>query len=295
MESDLTLDAWAREPGPRSALRWTVARPLRAFAAARWLPRGRSLIARVAQRLAWIAAQAAQRVAWATVQPGTPISARTPGGSRVAFGADTMIGRALWTYGTFEHEELVVAGRLATPGTCAIDVGANIGLFTVDISRSVGPDGNVIAVEPVPSTVQQLRSNLEANGCDNVEVVVGAAGSETGEIELLLTDDPALHSAGGKPIAGHTILEVTTVSAFTLDELWVAAGSPRVSFMKIDVEGGEKGVLLGATRMISDSRPAIIIEVVGAEQLAEVLGLLSGYRPVEAPGFEPWNHLLLPR
>lgn len=294
MGSVLTLDSWSREPGPRSALLWTVARPLRALARARWLPNGRSLGARVARRIAWIAAEGAQRVAGGIVVPGTPIAARTPSGSRVALASDTMIGRAIWTYGSFEHEELVAVGRLARPGTWAIDVGANIGLFTVEMSRSVGPDGHVIAIEPVESTVRLLRSNLEANACANVQLIVGAAGAESGEIELMLTDDPALHSAGGSLIAGHAVLGVTRVPSHTLDDLWVAAGAPDVSFLKIDVEGGEMGVLRGAGRLLADGRPALIIEVVGPERLAEVMALLPGYRRVTVPGFEPWNHLLSP-
>jgi FkbM family methyltransferase len=211
----------------------------------------------------------------------------------VAFGSETSIGRTLWVFGTFEREELAAAGRLTSRGTCVIDVGANVGLFTVDLSRAVGSDGKVIAVEPVASTVELLRSNLDRNACTNVEVVVAAAGPEAGEIELQLTDDPALHSAGGTPIPGHAILGLATVPCCTLDDLWDAAGTPKVSFLKIDVEGGEKGVLRGAARMISACRPPMIIEVHGRQQLAEVIALLPGYRADRVPGFAPWNHLLV--
>ena len=222
------------------------------------------------------------------------VGARTPAGCLVEFRADTVIGRALWTCGTFERQELVTALRLARLDTCAFDVGANVGLFTVDMSRAVGPGGVVIAVEPVASTAELLRSNLDRNGCTNVRIVVGAAGPEPGHVRLLLTDDPAHHSAGGLPNPGHPILGSTTVPSHTVDQLWFAEGTPKVSLVKIDVEGGEKGVLLGAARMITTCRPPIIVEVRERNQLAEVVALLPGYTRTAVSGFEPWNHLLVP-
>ena len=263
---------------------WALARPFRVLAKSRKLPKGRALAARVAHR-----------VAWGTIQAGTPIAARTPAGCRVVFGSETLIARALWTFGAFEQEELSAAGRLAKLGTCAIDVGANVGLFTVELSRAVGPEGLVIALEPVTSTAEQLQSNLDRNRCANIDVVVGAAGPVAGRIELFLSDDPALHSAGQKPIAGRAILGSIIVPAYTLDDLWAAAGRPRVGFVKIDVEGGELGVLLGATRMISACRPHMIVEVPDRERLDEILAILPGYRLASVRGFEPWNHLLVPQ
>jgi FkbM family methyltransferase len=212
----------------------------------------------------------------------------------VEFGADTLIGRVVWTTGTFEKSELLEAFRLAVPGTYAIDVGANVGLFTVVMSRAVGPTGRVVAVEPVPDTVYSLRRNLDRNHCVNVDVVQAAAGSSTGEIPLILTDDPALHSAGGELIHGHPTIRTTTVKAYTLDELWIAAGQPLVSLVKIDVEGGEHGVLLGAEKLIGRCQPALIIEVNNPSHVRRVAELLHGYQSAPVRGFEPWNHLMVP-
>jgi hypothetical protein len=70
---------------------------------------------------------------------------------------------------------------------------------------------------------------------------------------------------------------------------------PTVGFVKIDVEGGEVGVLLGAARMISACRPPMIVEAVGQARLVKVMALLPGYRNDAVRGFEPWNHLLVAR
>lgn len=210
------------------------------------------------------------------------------------FGADTLIGQVVWATGTFEPSELLEAFRLALPGTYAIDVGANVGLFTVVMSRAVGPMGRVVAVEPVADTVCSLRRNLDRNHCVNVDVVQAAAGASTGDVPLILTDDPALHSAGGELIRGHPTIRTTTVKAYTLDELWIAAGQPPVSLVKIDVEGGEQGVLLGAAKMIGRCQPALIIEVNDPSHVRRVAELLHGYQPAPVRGFEPWNHLMVP-
>lgn len=279
----LTLDSWTRQAGWAPLLRWQLCRPFRAGARMRSLPRGRGFLSRLALSLAW-----------RTVEPGSVVWAKAPGGVSLSLDADTMIARAIWTFGAFEPGELDAAFRLASPGTYAFDVGANIGLFASVMSRAVGPMGRVIAVEPAAGTVLQLRGNLERNQCNNVEVVEGAAAAAAGDTTLTLTDDPALHSAGGTLLKGHRAAGAASVRAYTLDDLWVAAGQPSVSLVKIDVEGGEQAVLLGATQMISRCQPTLIIEVNDPTHLQRVAETLHGYRTVPGRGFEPWNHLMVP-
>jgi FkbM family methyltransferase len=279
----MTLESWTRRPGWEPAARWHLSRPFRALAGIRVLPRGRGFFSRLALG-----------IAWRTIQPGSAIYAQTPGGGSVEFRADTLIGRFFWTMGAFEQSELLAAFRSAAPGTYAFDVGANVGLFTVVMSRAVGPTGRVVAVEPVADTVRELRDNLERNRCINVDVVEGAAAASTGEVPLILTDDPALHSTRGEFMRGHPTIQTITVKAYTLDEMWIAAGQPRVSLVKIDVEGGEEEVLLGAAQMIRDCQPALIIEVNDPSHVRRVAESLRGYRTASARGFEPWNHLMVP-
>ncbi len=279
----MTLESWRRSPGLRSAVRWHLSRPVRTAAVAWRLPRGRWFIGRVARR-----------IAGDIVLPHSMITAQTPGGGSVEFDPDTLLGQIFWSVGSFEQSELSAAHRLATPGTCAFDVGANVGLFTVAMSRAVGRTGRVIAVEPVADTVLALNKNLERNGCTNVEVVQGAASAAPGDIPLTLTDDPALHTAGGQLIRAHSVVQVISVKAYTLDELWIRAGRPPVSIAKIDVEGGESDVLLGSVEMITQCRPSLIVEVNDHRQISRVAGLLHEYHVASPTGFLPWNHLMVP-
>jgi FkbM family methyltransferase len=287
----VTIESWQRRPGLLPAVLSGVARPLRFLATPRRLPRGRNLVARATRRAAWLSGRAAHLIAGSTVDPGSQVVARTPRGGRVQFAAGTALASSTWETGELELEELLWSGRLAVPGSHAIDVGANVGLFTVDLSRAVGPTGRVIAVEASAVTADLLRSTIESNGCRNVDVVVAAAAAVTGEVELKLTPDPAHPSIAAEMIYGQIPLGSVKVPGVTLDDLWLKAGRPQVSFVKIDVEGAEEDVLRGALEMIAACRPSMIVEVFYDERVAPLVALLPRYEAVAVPGFISWNYL----
>jgi FkbM family methyltransferase len=142
---------------------------------------------------------------------------------------------------------------LVAPGSTVIDVGANIGFFTLRFGRWVGPTGRVIAIEPEGRNVATLRRRVRRAGLQRViDCVPAVAAERAGEAQLAVT--PA-HPGGH-----HLADEGEAVRAVTIDEL--AAGDPRrVALIKIDVQGAELRVLHGAARAIETHRPAIFIEV----------------------------------
>jgi FkbM family methyltransferase len=148
-----------------------------------------------------------------------------------------------------------VAGlkRLVPAGATVIDVGANIGFFTVRFGRWVGTGGRVIAIEPELRNFHSLRRRVERSGLSEVvQCVHAAAADRPGELRLAITPDhPADHhlAAAGVP-----------VRAVTLDELAADRPAP-VALIKIDVQGAETLVLHGARRLIDVHRPAIFVEV----------------------------------
>jgi FkbM family methyltransferase len=142
---------------------------------------------------------------------------------------------------------------LVEPGTTVIDVGANIGFFSIKFVRWVGSGGKVIAIEPESRNVDSLRRRVgRAKLGAVVECVQAVAAAEPGELRLALNPThPGDHriAAVGEP-----------VRALTIDEL--TEGSPRtVSLVKIDVQGAEMMVLSGARRVMAADRPALFIEV----------------------------------
>jgi FkbM family methyltransferase len=223
--------------------------------------------------------------------PDSTFEATLAGGGKVVLSPREDIGLITLLHGTFEPAETECARRYARTGTMAIDVGANIGMFTIPLARAVGESGRVLAIEPAAENVERLESNLLLNGLCNVEVKPMAAAEQVGQLLLKFGADPAFHSTTAI-VRGREGDGSVTVPADTLDNLWAAAGTPSVSLLKIDTEGGEISVLRGAEKLLRTERPAILVEAKGrrVRELDELLVPLR-YRRSRPAGFAVGNHL----
>lgn len=217
-----------------------------------------------------------------------------PTGGCVSLGYRERIGRRLIVYGYFENAEIAAARLLATPGSTAIDLGANVGLFTLALSSYVGPKGRVIAVEPVPVNQERLRHHLARNGAANVVVEAVAVGESDGQAEIFTNTDLAFATA--KPLVDLSTVGTIIVPMVSLDTIWSRAGCPLVSFIKIDVEGGEAAALTGASKLIAQCRPTILAEANTKERLTQLERVIHpfSYTTTQPAGFEPWNFLFRP-
>ena len=135
------------------------------------------------------------------------------------------------------------------PGDVVVDVGAGAGEEVWTFSRLVGPTGRVIAVEAHPTTVEILRRNVRRWGLSNVTILHAALAVETGTRRI--ADDGAKESnrlilAGG-----------LAVPAMTFDQLLDTTGVAKVDLLKMNIEGAEREVLRGATRLHQVSNAAV--------------------------------------
>jgi len=152
------------------------------------------------------------------------------------------------------------------PQDVFVDVGANIGSYTVLASAVCGAE--VIAFEPDPDTMRDLRANVEINGMESrVELVEAALGSRDGSIEFTVGQDTVNHVA--------TLADSNTrrVRMRRLDDV-LEERKPRL--LKMDVEGYEGEVISGAEQTLRDSS---LVAVITENSDACVLG------PLEAQGF----------
>lgn len=142
-----------------------------------------------------------------------------------------------------------------------VDVGANFGWYACLLARHGGRHPTVVAFEPAPANLALLRENLRQNGCEAaVHVVPMGAGRQSGQARLHWAPgtNPGMHSfvpmshVGGAH--GGEMLSITT-----LDEALEPWAGRTVDLLKIDVEGFEHDVLLGATAMLARTR-AVILE-----------------------------------
>lgn len=141
-------------------------------------------------------------------------------------------------------------------GSLVIDVGANVGFFSRRFAKWVGDGGRVISIEPEERNYQSLVSALTREGVLNrVQVLKAVAAAEPGTSFLEINP---IHPADHKLSRDGAGLPV---SAVTLDDLVKETGSLRPALVKIDVQGAEMLVLMGAEAVLREAGPALFIEL----------------------------------
>lgn len=187
--------------------------------------------------------------------------------------ADQGVYAQIFTLGEFEAAQSKAVRGLLRPGDLAVDVGANIGWFTVLMAACVEPNGEVWAIEPMPPVLHALERNISLNPELAVKLVPLAVGAEEGELELHLFQGLS-HGHASASTLGRIDYEKFRVPVRSLDGLLDRERTP--AFVKIDVEGSELEVLNGANRLLGADRPPIWMLEVNYET-----SRAFGYRPVE--------------
>jgi len=172
------------------------------------------------------------------------------------------------------------------PRDVVLDIGAYVGMFTVKAARLVGATGKVIAVEPSPENYNLLEQNCE--GLGNVALFKGAIMSTSGRGRLYYSRSAAANSL---VIRAKRYVEVETIA---LDELASEFGIDKVDFIKLDAEGAELEVLVGAQKVLERGvRLAIAAyhtTAEGQQELGEIRRFLhsSHYTVVESKGLRSY-------
>jgi FkbM family methyltransferase len=229
-----------------------------------------------------------------------------PPKSRIRHVAKTVLGRALpasgyrWVLaasvvrdlrsGALAEAELDLVPAAVHPGETVLDVGANHGMWTRVLAEATGPDGRVVAFEPVAFTADTLAAVVRLLGLRNVTIVRKGCGERSERVSFSIpvqrsgvTDAALAHLASREGDAGGPRRRIDA-ELVALDEMREDFGE--VSLLKLDIEGAEPFALRGAERLLSRDAPTVISEV-DPELLAgfdtepgEVIAFLSrlGYR-----------------
>ncbi len=171
--------------------------------------------------------------------------------------ADKGIGRELAFYQI--HEPTVtklLPGFVRQEGT-VLDIGANIGYYSLLLSRLVGARGLVIAVEPHPENSHLLELNLRLNGVNNVRVMSVAVSDKVGTAEMFVAEGSNWHSLHPTERTGQKTILVPTV---TIDMIASQFERP-IDLIRMDIEGWETKALQGAEETLRRDRPSLVIEV----------------------------------
>jgi FkbM family methyltransferase len=196
-------------------------------------------------------------------------------------------------WGDFEAEYISLFCKLCTPSTTAIDIGANIGLYSASLLQQVRT-ARIISVECAPQTVPYLEKSVSLSDYrSRWQLVAKAVGDMTGghaEFFAGTAQDGVFDGLRNTGRGGQK--SMVKVPVTTIDAIWQEAGKPIVSVIKIDIEGGETKAIAGARQLIAAQHPYILLEW-NAENLKawniDIRGLLDfrtlGYRVVALPFF----------
>ncbi len=192
---------------------------------------------------------------------GNEVEVRLWHGLRMSLRYDDHVAQRVLTEWRFEPEVSAVSLAVIRRGMTVVDVGANIGVHTLLFAQLVGPEGHVVALEPNPVALRQLRRNITLNALTNVTVVGVAASDEEGEADFSLPVD-GQEAFGGLSNSGRFAEGARTrVATDRLDRILPELGFAPASLLKIDVEGSELRVIRGARSLLEQSpRPTVIYE-----------------------------------
>jgi len=175
-----------------------------------------------------------------------------PTGETLCLNQDDPVVSGALSLGIYEHAMTRTFLDRLRPGMTFVDIGANLGYYTV---LACGTVGRIVSFEPSVENIAILRRNVEANGAANVTVVPSGVGDKTETRRLALdADNKGKHSLIASDGAGETI------AITTLDRALAELGVTRVDLIKMDIEGWEAHAFDGMAETLRRDRPTIFFE-----------------------------------
>ena len=186
---------------------------------------------------------------------------------------DSYVGKSVEQYGEYGQFEAAVLEQICKQGDVAVEVGANIGTLTLALARAVGNAGRVYAFEPQRVVFQTLCANMALNSLTNVECFHAAVGAQAGHV--LIPDIRYDMKANFGAVRADAFDNGAAVPKVTLDEFLHVN---RLKLLKVDVEGMEREVLLGASKLIERFRPILYVENDRADKSPDLIRLIQSMR-----------------
>jgi len=207
---------------------------------------------------------------------------RLPAGYDLWLNNTGYIDKQILAKGVFEPASTRAINWFVKEGDVVLDVGANIGYYTVLISRLVGKNGKVIAFEPTSHFSDVLRRNIVANQLTNVDVVNYGLSNAIQDIPIDIGPSSAtLHSPKGfDKVIFHENISLTTLNEYIKQNML-----DKIDFIKIDIDGHEPLFFEGAWDVLEKFSPTLIFEVSHLHYLEAGVAAWDFYDYVCSKGF----------
>lgn len=152
--------------------------------------------------------------------------------------------------GTYERRELTFLKKYVKKSWICLDIGANIGFYTLNLSKLVDKNGKIYAIEPSPTNYKKLNENIAINNLDNCITSNIALSSQSGE--FLFSVSPHHNSGWGRLGKWKSAQSEVIVNVKTLDDFLIFNNISNIDFLKIDIEGHELEFLEGAKNTLKN-------------------------------------------
>jgi FkbM family methyltransferase len=159
------------------------------------------------------------------------------------------LGNNLLNYGIYEAKTIDIITSRLKEGDIFIDVGANEGFFTILGGRIVGEKGKVLSIEPQNRLINVIKENININKLSNVDVV-NVACSDGTKVKSIIYLCPSTVTGSSSMVRKYIIPRKQEVICNTLDNIALKYKIKNIDLIKIDVEGYEYEVLLGAKNLL---------------------------------------------
>jgi FkbM family methyltransferase len=172
--------------------------------------------------------------------------------------------RGFFDYWGHDLGDLRFLWKSLTPGMVFLDVGAHHGVYSIVAAKKVGASGTVVAFEPSSGEYRRLRLHLRLNRLSSVRTEPLALSSAASTRTFFRVTSGDTTRGGLQPPASADQVSETSVETTRLDDYVARLSLKRVDLVKLDVEGGEREVLEGASLVLTKFRPIFICEVLDA-------------------------------
>lgn len=217
------------------------------------------------------------------------LPARLPNGAQMLCDLRDHVQRQIWFNGAYEPVEAYLFSQLLQPGMTVLDVGANVGQYTLLASTAVGPTGRVHSFEPVPATFARLRQHVELNQLTNVTLNQAALWMEETTLDLGLAEDQA-DNVGSYSIGDSGVDQGKIAAlAIRLRDYAQDHDLDRLDLVKMDIEGAELFALHGGRPLFDRFHPVILLEVNRAALRKLDTEPETLWRFIEDLGYRAWR------
>ena len=178
-------------------------------------------------------------------------------GSYFKLKLNDFVDKYIYITGEYESDVKSLLKKELKRGDTFLDIGANIGFYSILASKIVGTNGKVIACEASPKMVPRLKTNISLNNISNIEIIEKAISNESGQVKFYISDNL---NSGMSSLRELNNVEPVIVNSIKLDDY--CDKLPKIKLIKIDIEGAEHNAIKGMRKLINRDKPIIILEVI---------------------------------